>query len=619
MHFVRFMTSSTSCTVESLRARKAASRHRFRQRTRATVLVLAVSSFGGLAYCRDAPTVDAPQLSIGFVDDGSTQAERALAGITLGIDEAASAGRLLGRTVELETADYDSNGAVVAAATSLIDQGVFALVGGFDEAHCEELSRLAEARDVLFVNIGCRADALRDSAHRHVFHIEASDSSYFTALQAHGGGGRAPVLWHDALARYGATQLNQRFLRHTGAHADATMWAGWMAVKVLWQVARDANSIDADVLIRHLESDSAAFDGHKGEALAFDPSSHQLMQPLYPPPTGVKGVAVSNTPMRVFPTEESAALEAAWKRRASLVLVTNEESRDVSVIDLAKREVLATIPVQYRPRGVQVSPDGRWAYVATSDDAPTHASDADAIVAIDLRDGTIVSRHAAGSDPEQFAVTPDGVLLVASNEDAGTATITDLVSGRVLETLTVGIEPEGVAVSPDGRWIYVTAETSNTVSVIDVSRREVVSNFLVDERPRAAVFSPDSKRAYVTNEISGTVSVVDVGTHRVVGVVKIGDARAKPVGVAVSPDGRRVYVANGHAGSVSVIDAQSLREVGSVATGKRPWGVALDRSGRLLISANGVSNTASIIDTRTLEVIATIDVGARPWGAVVNR
>ena len=392
-----------------------------------------------------------------------------------------------------------------------------------------------------------------------------------------------------------------------------------MAAKILWQVARDVNDTDAGVLARHLESDSAEFDGHKGVALSFDSATHELVQPLFPPPTPSLGVAVSTVATRILPDAESRALTDAWKRRATLVLVTNEESRDVSVIDLSTRTVLATVPVQYRPRGVQVSPDGRWAYVATSDDTPDHASDADAIVSIDLRDGSIVSRHRAGSDPEQFAITPDGVLLVASNEDAGTATITDLISGKPVATLIVGIEPEGVAVSPDGKWIYVTAETSNTVSVIDVEKREVVANFLVDERPRAAVFAPDSRRAYVTNEISGTVSIVDVANHRVIGTIRLADPRAKPVGIVVSPDSRRVYVANGHAGSVSILDAGTMQEIGSVQTGKRPWGVAIDRTGKWLISANGVSNSASFIDVATRQLRGTIPVGDRPWGVAISR
>src|SRR2546429_3104473 len=46
------------------------------------------------------------------------------------------------------------------------------------------------------------------------------------------------------------------------------------------------------------------------------------------------------------------------------IYVTNEKSGDVSVIDGATREVLATIPVGKRPRGIRVSPDATTLFVA---------------------------------------------------------------------------------------------------------------------------------------------------------------------------------------------------------------------------------------------------------------
>src|SRR4051794_38912708 len=52
--------------------------------------------------------------------------------------------------------------------------------------------------------------------------------------------------------------------------------------------------------------------------------------------------------------------------RSYTVLVSNERSGDVTVIDGMRREVVATIPVGKRPRGVHGSPDGKHAYVALS-------------------------------------------------------------------------------------------------------------------------------------------------------------------------------------------------------------------------------------------------------------
>ena len=52
------------------------------------------------------------------------------------------------------------------------------------------------------------------------------------------------------------------------------------------------------------------------------------------------------------------------------IYVTNENSGDVSVIDSASLQVVGTIPVEKRPRGIHPSPDGRNIYVALSGSPP---------------------------------------------------------------------------------------------------------------------------------------------------------------------------------------------------------------------------------------------------------
>src|SRR5206468_12205360 len=51
---------------------------------------------------------------------------------------------------------------------------------------------------------------------------------------------------------------------------------------------------------------------------------------------------------------------------AARVYVTNERGGDVSVIDPAKNEVIATIAVGKRPRGIHASRDGKTIFVALS-------------------------------------------------------------------------------------------------------------------------------------------------------------------------------------------------------------------------------------------------------------
>ncbi|HEX7088658.1 MAG TPA: ABC transporter substrate-binding protein [Longimicrobiales bacterium] len=93
--------------------------------------------------------------------------------------------------------------------------------------------------------------------------------------------GTWPTLWHHTLSRYGATQLNERFRTRFGLPMDALGWAGWFAVKVAWEAVNRASTTSGSELVRFLESERAAFDGHKGRPLSFRPWDHQLRQPVY--------------------------------------------------------------------------------------------------------------------------------------------------------------------------------------------------------------------------------------------------------------------------------------------------------------------------------------------------
>jgi PQQ-dependent catabolism-associated beta-propeller protein len=307
--------------------------------------------------------------------------------------------------------------------------------------------------------------------------------------------------------------------------------------------------------------------------------------------------------------------------------VSNERSGDVSVIDAATNKVNATIPVGKRPRGLQISPDKKFLYVALSgmpitppgqerSDTPSDKS-ADAIGVIDLATLKLVDKLPSGSDPEQFAVSLDGSKLYISNEDINSATVVDIPTKKTIATIKVGTEPEGVAISPDGKFVYVTSESTNEVHVIDTANSRIIIDFKTPERPRAIAFLPDGSKAYITCETAGRIAVVETASHQVIKSIGEGAERIRPMGVTTVADGSRVYVGCGRAQSVLVIDPktdQILKTIASV--GQRVWGVALTPDGRFLYTANGPSNDVSCIDTQDFSV-RRIPAGQSPWGVAI--
>src|SRR5450756_3243783 len=98
--------------------------------------------------------------------------------------------------------------------------------------------------------------------------------------------------------------------------------------------------------------------------------------------------------------------------------ISNEKVNSVSVIDTDKMETIATVKTGQRPRGIEVSHDGKSVYVAVGDD--------DLIQVIDTKTLNVVSDLPSGPDPEQFILDPAGKLLYVANENDAMVTVLDV-------------------------------------------------------------------------------------------------------------------------------------------------------------------------------------------------
>src|ERR1035438_3986028 len=123
---------------------------------------------------------------------------------------------------------------------------------------------------------------------------------------------------------------------------------------------------------------------------------------------------------------QQAEIKAPEESSAFRIYVTNEVSGDLTVIDSATYNVIATVPLGKRPRGIHASPDRKTIYVALSgspiagpdvDEStlPPPDKSADGIGVFDVAQRKIVRTIPGGSDPENFDVRQDGKQLYTSN------------------------------------------------------------------------------------------------------------------------------------------------------------------------------------------------------------
>lgn len=202
----------------------------------------------------------APIRAIFFAGSGTR--ESLLRGVSFGRHEAIATASLLRREFELEITDSAED------ALNAREKGALLITGGL-------IPPVLAKRGGEAISTGPHEEAT-DEDTGLTWRVRPAPSAYVTALgrvsadlsAAELAAARA-VAWHSSLFRYGAGELNERFIRQTGTSMEEESWLGWIAVKIALETS-----------LRNQPVGSAAIDGHKGIMLRFDGSRH-LQQPLY--------------------------------------------------------------------------------------------------------------------------------------------------------------------------------------------------------------------------------------------------------------------------------------------------------------------------------------------------
>jgi YVTN family beta-propeller protein len=307
--------------------------------------------------------------------------------------------------------------------------------------------------------------------------------------------------------------------------------------------------------------------------------------------------------------------------------VSDERGDAVVAIDPATGGVVETIVAGRRPRGLALSPDGATLYVAVSgspiggpdvDESKLPPPDpkADGVAVVDVASGKVRRILAVGSDPETFALSPDGRILYVSNENDGAVSQVAVDGGRQPLTTKVGEEPEGIALSGDGKTLFVACEASDHVAVLDARTLRLIRTIRITGRPRGAVASRDGTRIYISAESAGKLAILSAADGKLEKLLDLaqGDEDVRPMGIVEAPDGH-VFVTTGRYGAVLEIDPRTGTIVQTIEhVGERPWGIGITADGGTLVTANGPSGDVSLISRTSGKILRKLNVGQSPWG-----
>ena len=316
-----------------------------------------------------------------------------------------------------------------------------------------------------------------------------------------------------------------------------------------------------------------------------------------------------------------------------MVYIADEGSDTVSVLDAESFKKVATVAVGREPHNVQLSPDGKLAWVTTngerrkagpqkmgmSKDEHAAMTAPGEVWAIDTASRTVVAKVPVGMHPAHVVLSTDGRFAYATNGGDNTVSVVDTGMRQAVATIPVGAYPHGLRISPDGKEAYVANLKGGTVSVIDTQARKEVAQIAVGKGPAQTGFTADGRLAFVSLSQENAVALIDPATRKVVARIGVGTV---PIQLYATPDGKTLFVANQGTKqkpgkTVSAIDLQARKVATTLQTGAGAHGVVVDRDGRYAFISNLYANTVSVIDVKSLKVLKNVPVGRSPNGISV--
>jgi DNA-binding beta-propeller fold protein YncE len=191
-----------------------------------------------------------------------------------------------------------------------------------------------------------------------------------------------------------------------------------------------------------------------------------------------------------------------------LLYVTCENSAVVALVDLRNNEMVGAIETgSTNSHRLAIAPDARRLYTENEEDA--------SISVIDLRRRKLLRQVATPHALAGLAVSPDGKLLIAVDDQEPLLFLLDTSSLAIVGTVRLAGIPEPAQIvrySPAGDMLFVTSLRSGTATLIDPAFREQTT-LAVGKQPMDGAFYRDS--LFIACQGDGSMHVIDVTSRKV--------------------------------------------------------------------------------------------------------
>lgn len=212
----------------------------------------------------------------------------------------------------------------------------------------------------------------------------------------------------------------------------------------------------------------------------------------------------------------------------------------LSRVNLKSYTIDAVYPVGSVPKVVQVTPDNRYILVSNWCSYT--------VTVISVETGKTVENIKIGRYPRGIAITKDSVYAyVAEMGGSGVHRIDLRDFSKTF--IPVGSNPRALVLSPDEKTLYVTLNISGKVAAWSLEKNKMIKTVSTGKAARSLDISDDGSALFVVNFGSGTMSKVRASDMKLIQTVKVCN---EPIGITFDVPSQNTWVAC-YGGSIKVL------------------------------------------------------------------
>ncbi|MGB9510819.1 MAG: hypothetical protein WBU20_03980, partial [Candidatus Acidiferrum sp.] len=187
-----------------------------------------------------------------------------------------------------------------------------------------------------------------------------------------------------------------------------------------------------------------------------------------------------------------------------MLYVSAELAKAVDVIDPRQRKVVAEIPTgQVDSHMFVITPDGSRAYTAN-----VFAGN---VSVLDLHRHSLLATIPVAAEVQRISISPDGRTVYTHDQKTPRIAVIDTSKNAVAKWWDVPSVVYSSAPTPDGRWLVANA-LAGELFVLDTATGQIAHSYDIPASSGEALVAPDGSRAYISCPQAGTVEILNLKT-----------------------------------------------------------------------------------------------------------